>query len=81
MKALLTVAAFDGYWTQSDDKAMGANVLHLPVSTTSSVSKSSLVVLLPSSDTMHLVLGLFKVYLNGVLAGVAMIVHNSVSSM
>ena len=30
---------------------------------TSSVSKSNLVVLLPSSETMHLVLGLFKVYL------------------
>ena len=67
-----------GYWTQSDDTAVEANVLHLPVSTTSSVSKSSLVVLLPLSDTMHLVLGLFKVYLNGVLVGAAIIVHNSV---
>lgn len=38
--------------------------LHLPVSMTSSVNKSNLVVLLPSSETMHLVLGLFKVYLH-----------------
>ena len=37
---------------------------HLPVSMTSSVSKSNLVALLPSSETMHLVLGLFKVYLH-----------------